>query len=350
MSKLGLLFATTLLLALPAAAQPALTLPEESQRATVSQRIGITDLTVSYHRPLKKGRPLWGKLVPYGQVWRAGANENTTFTTTHPVQVEGKALPQGTYGLHMIPGEKEWTVIFSKMFTAWGSYTYSEAEDALRVKVAPRAAEAHEALTFTFDNPTAENVLLTLSWDKLSVAVKVAVNVDETSVASIHDQMRGGAQWNWQAWDEAATFLLDHKLNPAEALADCDRSIEVEERFENTMTKVRALEALGRKDEAMAMRAKAMGVGNPEQLHTYGRTLLAQGKTDLALDVFRANMKKAPAHWLAHNDAARIACAQGDFAGAANEMKLALAAAPPASKQAVEGLIKKLESKEDINK
>src|SRR5947209_2368727 len=116
-------------------AQTDLDLPEASQKAIVTQRIGVTDITIVYHRPLVNGRKVWGGLVPLGQVWRAGANENTTIEFSTPVQVEGKPLPAGKYGLHMIPNQDQWTVIFSKIDAAWGSYTYNQAEDAWRVEV-----------------------------------------------------------------------------------------------------------------------------------------------------------------------------------------------------------------------
>src|SRR3954464_1778805 len=128
-----------------------LDLPRASQRALVSQRIGITDVTIHYHRLLANGRQIWGKVVPYGQVWRAGANENTTITFTDPVTIEGKPLDRGTYGLHMIPAADQWTVIFSKASTAWGSFTYKESEDALRVQVKPQTSEFREALSYDFD-------------------------------------------------------------------------------------------------------------------------------------------------------------------------------------------------------
>jgi hypothetical protein len=105
-----------------------LDLPRQSQRAEVSQRIGITDITILYHRPLVNDRKVWGDLVPYGKVWRAGANENTTITFSDPVTIEGKALDKGTYGLHMIPNADEWTIIFSKNSTSWGAFTYDEKE------------------------------------------------------------------------------------------------------------------------------------------------------------------------------------------------------------------------------
>src|SRR5438270_1954328 len=146
-----------------------LNLPRDSQRASVTQRIGITDITVKYHRPLVKGRTIWGKVVPYGQVWRAGANENTTITFTDPVSIEGKPLDKGTYGLHMIPNEDHWTVIFSKMSDAWGSFTYDQKEDALRVDVKPQTTDMHDALTYDFDDLKADSAVLTLRWEKVAV-------------------------------------------------------------------------------------------------------------------------------------------------------------------------------------
>src|ERR1700691_5218015 len=118
-----------------------LDLPRQSQHALLTQRIGVTDITINYHRPLANGRAIWGKLVPYGQVWRAGANENPTITFSDPVSIEGQDLEKGTYGLHMIPGESEWTVIFSKNATSWGSFSYKQEEDAVRVTVKPQTAE-----------------------------------------------------------------------------------------------------------------------------------------------------------------------------------------------------------------
>ena len=147
-SRLLVLLAGVLFVASVGQAQTAtgetlmLKLPRASQHALITQRIGITDITINYHRPLANGRQVWGKLVPYGQVWRAGANENTTITFTDPVTIEGQALDKGTYGLHMSPNENEWTVIFSKNATSWGSFAYKQDEDALRVNVKPHAAEA----------------------------------------------------------------------------------------------------------------------------------------------------------------------------------------------------------------
>jgi len=346
-----LLVASCFAAATQAHAQSALLdLPRDSQHAKVIQRVGITDIIINYHRPLVKGRKIWGSIVPYGQVWRAGANENTTIEFTDPVTIEGKPLAKGIYGLHTIPGENEWTVIFSKNSTAWGSFTYNQSEDALRVTVKPQTAEMKEALAYDVDSLTPDSAVVTLRWEKVAVPFKVDVNTHDVVVQSLHGQLRGLPQYTWDGWDDAATYFLTNKYNLEEALKYEDRSIGVEERYDNFMNKARILDALNKKDEATVARNKALGMANVTQLHTYGRQLQIEGKQDLAFEVFRTNIKKNPAHWAAHNEAARMAVAKGDFDTAVKEMKLASAAAPDQIKSALDGFTKRLEAKEDINK
>src|SRR5437016_3791758 len=166
-----LLFQTipVLLISLAHAQSTILDLPRPSQHAVVTQRIGITDITLNYHRPLVNGRKIWGGLVPFGEVWRAGANENTTIEFSDPVSVEGQPLAKGIYGLHMIPTADSWTVIFSKMASAWGSYSYKQEEDALRVNVKPRPIEMEEALEYEFEDLKPDSATVTLKWEKLAV-------------------------------------------------------------------------------------------------------------------------------------------------------------------------------------
>ena len=327
-----------------------LDLPRDSQHAKIIQRVGITDITINYHRPLVKGRKVWGGLVPYGQVWRAGANENTTIEFTDPVTVEGKPLARGIYGLHMLPTESEWTIIFSKASTAWGSFTYNQSEDALRINVKPAAAEMKEALTYEADDVTPTSAVIALRWEKLAVPFKVQVSTNEIVAQNLHAQLRGLSQYTWDGWDDAATYLLTNKYNLEEALKYEDRSIGVEERYDNLMNKSRILDAMNKKDDATAARNKALGMASVVQLHSYGRQLQQEGKQEQAFEVFRTNIKKNPSHWTAHNEAARIACAKGDFDGAVKEMKLASATAPDQIKNALDGFTKRLEAKEDINK
>src|SRR3954468_23385947 len=143
-----------------------LQLPEQSQAAKVSQTVGLTNINISYHRPLVNNRRIFGtQIVPYGQVWRAGANENTVVEFTDPVTIEGQPLAKGAYGLHMIPNEDSWTLIFSKNSTSWGSFTYDQKEDALRVNVKPQKGEFHEALAYDFDQVQPDSAIVTLHWE-----------------------------------------------------------------------------------------------------------------------------------------------------------------------------------------
>jgi hypothetical protein len=327
-----------------------LNLPRASQHALVSQRIGITDITINYHRPLANGRQVWGKLVPYGQVWRAGANENTIITFSDPVTIEGQSLDKGTYGLHMIPAETEWTIIFSKNSTAWGSFTYKQDEDALRVKVKSQTGDMHDALAYDFDDVKADSAVVTMRWEKVAVPFKVHVNVNDIVTASIHQQIHGMNQYYWEGPDDAAQYFLVNKINLDEALKYEDLSIQNEERYDNLMNKSKVLEAMGRKQDADSFRAKALDKANALQLYVYGRQLQGEKKQDEALAVYQSTAKKFPDYWTTHLGMARVYSAKGDFDNAVKEVKLSLKDAPDANKNALEAYSKRLEAKDDINK
>src|SRR5579862_4998294 len=171
----------------PAAQSAILNLPRASQHARFTQRIGLTDITLDYHRPLVGGRKIFGGLQAYGQVWRAGANDNTTIEFSDPVSIDGQPLPKGRYGLHMIPGEVSWVVIFSKNSTSWGSFTYDQTEDALRVTVKPSTIENHEALSYDIDDPTPTTAVITMRWEKVAVPFTVAVDTPALVVESLRN-------------------------------------------------------------------------------------------------------------------------------------------------------------------
>ncbi|HEV8039217.1 MAG TPA: DUF2911 domain-containing protein [Bryobacteraceae bacterium] len=327
-----------------------LNLPRASQHARITQRIGITDITIDYSRPQVRGRKIFGKVEAYGQIWRAGANENTVIEFSDPVSIEGQALGEGIYGLHMIPGETSWVVIFSKNHTSWGSFTYDQAEDALRVTVKPEAAENQESLSYDFDDPKPDSALITMRWEKVAVRFKVEVNTPQVVEASLRNQLRGRIQFEWQPWMEAANYLLDNKLSAEAAVKDADNAIANEDRFECEITKARALRTLGRKEAAQATYEKALAMGNQQQIHSFARVLQGQGRGDEALKLFEDNIKKDPNSWVARNEAARIAVAQGDYDTAIREMKQALARAPDAIKGQVNDLVQRLERRVDINK
>lgn len=326
-----------------------LDLPLQSQQAQVTQRIGLTDITISYHRPLVNGRKVWGGLVPYGTVWRAGANQNTTITFSDPVLVEGKPLDKGTYGLHMIPNADEWTIIFSKNSTSWGSFTYDQAEDALRVTVKPQTADMHNALIYDFDQLQPDSAVVELEWEKVAVPFKVSVNVHDVVQASLKKQLRNLSQYTWLSWDNAANYLLAEKISPNEALTYADKAIANEDRFDDEMTKSKALEALNRKDEAATAQKKALELASPIQVHQFARQLLGEKRNEKAYAVFRENARKHPDQWFVHTGLARMFSSQNKFDDATKEMKVAMAAAPDDQRSYLDGLLKRLEAKQDIN-
>jgi tetratricopeptide (TPR) repeat protein len=328
-----------------------LDLPDVSQLAVNKQRVGLTDITVTYHRPLVNGRKIWGGLVPFGEVWRAGANENTTIEFSEPVSVEGQPLAKGIYGLHMIPTADSWTVIFSKMSSAWGSYTYKQEEDALRANVKPRPNEMEEALEYEFEELKPDSTTVTLKWEKLAVPFKVSTNETDGTVANIRNQMRGRARFEWQASNQAAQFLLAKKTNLDEALAWVDLSIQNEERFENLATKADLLKATNKPDEAKKFWDQALTKTTPQQLYSYGRRLQSEKRDAEAIEIFKDVAKRSPESVPGHLAGARIKSATGDFAGAAEEAKKAQAAATSdAQKQSIKALIDRLQAKQDINK
>ena len=345
------LFASSLNAQFKNGSQPTeLNIPRASQRAGVTQRIGLTDVTITYHRPAVGGREIWGKTVPYGKVWRAGANENTTITFSDDVTVEGKPLPAGSYGLHTIPDKEQWTIVFSKNSTSWGSFSYDQKEDALRVNVKPRPAEAFEQLTYTFENVKPDSAVATLRWEKLAVPFQIDVDLKAVVLRSIKNELRSVGGFTWAGYDEAAQWCLDNNYNLEEALKWEQNSIDNEPRFENWETRSRILNAMGRKDEADNALTTALEKASAIQLYVFARGLQRQGNTKRAFELYPQVPGKDPNHWISHLALARIDSNKGDFPAATKEMTQAISGAPEANKPFLEPLLKRLEAKDDINK
>ena len=335
--------------ALPAFGE-AVKAPDVSQKAAVSQTIGLTDIAVAYHRPLVNKREIWGKLVPYDLPWRAGANENTTISFSTPVTVEGKALAAGTYGLHMIPGKETWTVAFSKNSTSWGSFSYDAKEDALRVSVKPRECAFREALAYEFDDVKPDSAVLELQWEKLAVPMTIAADTKAIATESFKNQLRTVPGFTWEGFQTAADWLADNGGDLDQAMKWTEQSIQQEARFENWQTKAKILRKQGKTAEADKATATAVSLATPLQRHFYARQLLGQKRVDEAVAIFRSNAERNPGFWVAKAGVARGCAAKGDFAGALKALKEALAIAPDASSRSqVEALIKRVEAKEDIN-
>ncbi len=348
--------AILLLVSLPLAAvaqqnqSQALDMPRVSPRASVSQHLGLTEISIDYHRPAVNERTVWGTLVPYGQVWRTGANENTLVSFSTDVTVEGQALAAGTYGVHTLPGEDEWQFIFSHDTTAWGSFSYDESRDALRVTVKPTEAPYHqERMAISFESPDNESATVSLHWEKLQVGFKVEIDSQAQILASMREQLKGLSQYFWQGWDQAATYCLQNDVNLEEAIQWADRSIGIEERFNNLSTKAQLLEKSGDSDQAKEIMARALGMGNGGQLHNYARSLVGQDRKDEALAIFQRNLEQNPDVWFVELGLARGYSAVGDFDNAVKNMKIAVGRAPDGQKAYVQGLVDQLEGKTDIN-
>ncbi len=239
------------LLGAPAAAQQ-LNLPRPSPKATVSQTIGITDVSIAYSRPGVKGRTIWGELVPYNEVWRTGANENTTISFSHDVTVDGQPLPAGIYSVHTLPTEGTWTVIFSKNATLWGSFGYNPEDDALRLQVEPRSAAHQERLIFTIDNLSDDSAEVVLHWEKLQVPFTVKTAVEDAVLSELRSAVR------WQTPYQAANYCFQNDVNLDQAMKWVDASLVLEENFWNLRLKASLLAKESRFSEAVALAEKAL--------------------------------------------------------------------------------------------
>jgi tetratricopeptide (TPR) repeat protein len=327
------------LLALPAAAQTIQGLPEQSPEAMVMQRVGISNVTIRYHRPAVNNREIWGRLVPYGQVWRAGANDNTTITFEDPVKVEGKDLAAGTYGLHMIPAEDQWTVIFSTNSTSWGSFTYDQAEDALRVTVRPEKAPYAEQLAYAFEDVSNQNAVVVLHWEELKVPFEVAFDTHALVLADLRNQLRHLPRFNWQGWAGAAGYLVNNGIEHEQALEWIDRSVQMDENGQNLGLKVRLLQQLDRDEEARQTLARALEVSNEAQTNALGYVFLFGGDADTAVTIFQKNVEDYPESWNVYDSLGEAYAAKGETARARELYQKARSMAPEDQHARIDGVL-----------
>ncbi len=338
----ALLAATAPLTRTPAllAQAPPLVLPKQSPRAGVSQTVGLTTIALSYDRPSVNGREIWGTLVPFDTVWRAGANENTVFAISSPVRLGGQTLPAGRYGLHMIPSRGDWTVILSHQANAWGSFSYDPKEDALRLTTMAAPGEMHERLDYTFDDPTDSTVVLTLRWEKLAVPIPIAVDTKAVVTDSLRTQLRGLGRFFWQPWSQAAAWCAVNGVNLEEASGWADRSIAMNENFTNLRVKAALLEQRGDQAGAAGAAQRSLAIATEAEVNTYGYLLMGQGKVDSALVLFRKNAKDHPKSWNTWDSLAETYARKGDKKQAIENYSKALAMTlDPAQKQRIQGVL-----------
>ena len=270
------IFTAFFILSLSAAAFAQLNLPRESQRQEITQTIGDTKITVVYHRPNVKARAIYGCetkdlipkgnvnypcLVPYGQVWRTGANDNTTFEVTNDVSINGQKLPAGKYGLHTIPGANEWTIIFSKVNDSWGSFSYDAKNDQLRVTAKPQTAAIQETMSITFDSETANAAEAVIAWEKIRVPLTIDVgDVNGRVLGYLRDQMKTVKADDFRSPVDAANYVYSQKMtaNYAEAIQWLDALLKRRETPNVLGLKANLLADSGKKTEAITTAEHAL--------------------------------------------------------------------------------------------
>lgn len=232
------------------------TVPRVSPNALVGQTIGVTEVRVSYGRPSVRGRTIFGDLVPFGEVWRTGANEATTISFSSPVRIEGESLDAGTYGFFTLPRADEWTLIFNNEPEQWGAFNYDSSKDALRVAVEPESAPTRELVTFSFQGVTDSTATAVLRWAETRVPFEISANT--TEVLATRAAERVPETEDWQVPLQYVNYALEHEVLLDEALGWVNRSIEIEERFVNLRMKAHVLAATGQFEAAVEAGSAAM--------------------------------------------------------------------------------------------
>lgn len=363
------LLAAVLFTSLLAAQIPLTVLPSGgNKKASVTERIGLTDVSIHYDRPAVKGREgkIWGDLVPIGFTdpgfgssksapWRAGANENTTFEFSTDVKIEGQPLAAGKYGFFIAYSPQECTLIFSKNSTSWGHFYYDEKEDALRVKVKPVASDKSvEWLKYEFTNEKTNSATIALEWEKLTIPFTIEVDYLKDQVESFRRELRTEKGFIWDSWDQAAQWCLQNNINLEQALVWTDSSTSTifggNQSFRSWTTRAQILEKLGRQAEADDVLKKALPFASMQEVHQYGRQLIGLKKNKEALEVFKQNYEKYKDQFTTLVGLARGYSANGDYK---NALKFATKALPLAidqqNKTSVTAMIEKLKEGKDVN-
>lgn len=244
-----------------------------SPACTVSQDIGISKIEIAFARPAVKGRKIWGGLLPFGQVWRAGANNATTITFSHAAKVAGKDLAAGTYGFFVIPNEKAWTLILNKKAKQWGSYDYKAEEDVLRWDMQPQTAALQEYLDYRVIPSGISQATVELGWEKLRVSFPVSFDTKAIYWAHLEDTLKKAPDTDWVPWYQAARYCQEQGVEPQKALAWIEKSLKIGESFWNHETAARIYKDAKQMPEALAHLQKAIDLSKGKAPKEYTEEL-----------------------------------------------------------------------------
>lgn len=340
-----------------------------SIKASISEDVGITNISIQYWRPGVKGREgaIWGALVPYGfnsfsfitnsrtSPWRAGANDATVIRFEHDVKAEGHDLNAGAYALFMAVEQDSVTLIFSKQTEAWGSFFYKPEDDVLRVRVKPVALDKSvEWLKYEFIEHSEQSCVIALQWEKLSVPFRVDVDVENIVVARLRQQIIGAKGFLSGNLMHASDYCFSKNINLEEALTWAQRAVTGQpyaqtgfEAYDNLAT---GYEKLNRQAEADSAMQEALAIANIRQYVNYGRSLIAKNRNDKAIEVLSAARVKFGDVYAVNNALSYAYAAKGEYKKALEYANSALGQAlSPQAKAAVTANIEKLKAGKDIN-
>lgn len=338
-----------------------------NRKASVSEQVGIVKITINYNRPGVKGREgkIWntpvahygfadlGHGTTYAAPWRAGANENTTICFSHPIKVEGKDLPAGTYGFFIALGENESTLIFSKINTSWGSFYYDSTQDALRVNVKNQSlAEPVEWLKYEFIDQQQDGVTIAMSWEKRKIPFKIEIDRKGLQMAAFINDFRTTRPY--YDFIDAANWCIQNNYGLEQALQWMDRAIYFrvmgEKNFRSLSMKANVLVKLNRIDEAKKVMEEAIPLGTMNDVHFYGRQLIGVNQIDEAFSIFKSNYDKYPNQYTTNVGMGRAYSAKGEYKKALPFMEAAARLAPDAgSKANAETMVTKLKEGKNVN-
>lgn len=324
--------------------------PRGSQQATITQRIGISDISITYSRPSVNGRDLWGTLVPYGMnnlgfgtstaaPWRAGANENTTITFSHDAYIEGKPIKAGTYGLFFeVKQNNEATIILSYDFQAWGSFYYDKKNDALRADIKTTDVAHHELLTFAFNEVNSNSATACLNWGTKSFPFKVKFDVTDIVLDEFRSKSNGNFGFNRQNWEQAAAYALNNGGDLKEALVWIDGAIAgnfySQKTFNNLAIKGQILNKLGRTNEYSKLMDEASAMANKQQLNALGYQMMNAKDYERALKFFKQNIASNPEDPNGYDSLGECYKSMGEKQKAIKNFKKSLSMNPPANVKA----------------
>lgn len=335
---------------LPLLQAQGITIPRVSQQSTISQRVGISDISIIYHSPAVNGRKVWGTLVPFGQVWRTGANENTVITFSDDVKVEGKELAAGSYGLFMNPSADAVDIIFSSSTKNWGTVVPTPAEIVATVTVKPQTIPHQEWLSFDFTDRGGSDVTAVLKWETWIIPFNIEVDVENIVLDNIRAELKGVAGFGYLGNEQAARYCLVNDIALEEAITWIDRSINAEKRFSNLSVKSNLLNKTGDQAQAKKLMEEALTMATPVQMNFYGYQLLNGGDVDGALKVFLKNIADTPKthnfYWGFVDSVGEAYLKNEDTANALKYYKMAKKYAPAQNQNYLDGVIKGIAEKQ----